>query len=146
MLPSKSVRIPEISPEILNILLRFGLEKYITFDLENYFEDKPIRELEKEFEEDYRKLFKNKDVIVNVFKLGQKQYRVEVFVLREHLDEARKVGLKSYIELNCLERFAYTHPDPDVLYKVQKFIKEHKKYIMFIFKYLGYIESTLDAL
>jgi len=73
-----------------------------------------------------RNYYKNKDVIVNVFKLGQKRYRVEVFVLREHLDEARKVDLKSYIELNCLERFAYTHLDLDVLYKVQKFIKENK--------------------
>jgi len=142
----QSVRIPKISPEILNILLRFGLEKYITFDLENYFEDKPIRELEKEFEEDYRKLFKNKDVIVNVFKLGARQYRVEVFILKEHLSEARKIGLRTYIELNCLERFAYIHPDPDVLYKVQKFIKEHKKYVMFTSKYLDCIKSTLDAL
>lgn len=117
----------EISREVLDVLKKHGVREFHVFEVKM---DGSVEDVEREF----RERFEN--AIINVFKVGEGMFRVEVFVLDNSLSEIKKASLESYIYLSGLERFAMLTGDKDLEYVVKKFIQSDKKRVDMMSKML----------
>ncbi|WP_456477614.1 hypothetical protein [Geoglobus ahangari] len=108
----------KMSKDILDILSGYGVTEFHVFEFSGNYSVEEV-------EEKFRAEFDNS--IINVFKIGEGSFIVEVFVVDEKLDELKRAHLESYIHLSGLERFAMLYGDRDLEYVVKKFIKSDKK-------------------
>ncbi|WP_456328507.1 hypothetical protein [Archaeoglobus sp.] len=108
----------EISKEVLDVLKKHGVREFHVFDVEK---SGSVEDVERVFKEKFD------NAVINVFKVKDDSFRVEVFVLDENLSDAKRSTLETYIYLSGLERFVMLTGDRDLEYVVKKFIKSDKK-------------------
>jgi hypothetical protein len=111
-------------------LIKYGVSQILEFDIDLPSGSATIDELEKEIEEKYGA---QGNVIVNVRRVKadsqQHTYHIEVLLLDYDIPDERIVGIKALIELYNLRRLSNSYPDPEVRWRVKRFLEAHDEYM-----------------
>mgnify|MGYP000701643313 CR=1 FL=1 len=114
-------------------LLKFGVRQIIDLCIDVPLNEYTIDKLEQEFEKGAE--LRGEEVIASARRIDRKK-NFETFHVKivniTGLPLERKIGIKAAIEFRNLERLAQTYPDPEVRWKVQKFLRAFKDWLDYI--------------